>query len=135
MFIAQKERERNEILGGLKDVGWWMSVILNWTVLYGLKPWRVLIPCVLMIVIGVFVFLKEDYMKLREPNKPHPGYNCIWYSFDLFIPFVDLKAASFWIPDRTRKRAGLRKLYMRIHIFFGWILIPISLLSLTGIFK
>ena len=59
-------------------------------------------------------------------------YSAFWYSFDLFIPFIDLGYDNKWAPKADRKWANA---YARIQLLAGWILIPIGLLSITGVIK
>jgi len=94
-----------------------------------------LAPCVLLVILGGYVFRKIEYMKLIDDSITDKSYNNWWYSFDLFIPFVDLKIAHFWTPKEDGRAAKLRSHYRRLHIFLGWILIPIGLLALFGIIK
>lgn len=57
-------------------------------------------------------------------------YNPIWYSFALFLPYIDLGIASKWEPDPRRKWA---RNYKYVHMMLGWILAPIALLAFGGI--
>ena len=133
IFVAQKRRERNEILG------FWqrgLSQFLDTFVKYGRDPGRVIIPIIPPLGIGFFIFRKK-HMTLKEPFAPRqPRYSVFWYTFDLFIPFVDLKVASAWTPTEGYGfLTWFRRHYVRVHIFLGWILIPIGLLALIGIIK
>jgi hypothetical protein len=102
-------------------------------------------------MIGFFVFrqvkdmtqVKDEEGKRRNLIAPTSGrrislqrffnkdyYNPFWYSLDLFLPFVDLKMADKWMPKPERRFA---RHYMRFQAIAGWILIPIAILSITGI--
>jgi hypothetical protein len=70
-----------------------------------------------------------------EPQKPEDAervYNRIWYSLDLFLPFVDLQADDVWKP-KTNER--FLRHYVRLHVMLGWILVPLVLAALTGLIK
>ena len=57
-------------------------------------------------------------------------YNPIWYSFALFLPYIDLGIASSWEPNPERKWA---RYYKYVHMLLGWILAPIALLTFGGV--
>ena len=66
-------------------------------------------------------------------------YSAFWYSLGLFLPVVDVRTASLWVPRYQGERADFRSkwrlLYMRLHILAGWVLVPIGIASLTGNIK
>jgi len=83
-----------------------------------------------VITIGAFVFKhKEDMLPVEQEAAP-VEYNPIWYSFALFIPYVDLGIASKWEPDPSRRWA---RNYKYIPMMLGWMLAPIALLAFGGI--
>ena len=87
-----------------------------------------------ILFIGSRVF-RKDVMKLREPpgpKDPGPKYSAFWYSFDLFLPLVELHEARVWVPKNDYP---LVLHYMRVHMILGWILIPIGLAAFTGIIE
>lgn len=127
-FIAGKRRERQEFLHGIRSFG---SLLLDWLVGYGRRPWQAGIPCAVLVALGCVLFSP----KKMEPQKPEDAarvYSRFWYSLGLFLPFVDLQAHKVWKPkaDQTFLRN-----YMRVHILLGWILIPILLAALSGLIK
>ncbi len=71
-------------------------------------------------------------MEPQQPEDASRSYNALWYSLDLFLPLIDLQAASAWQPKQDRRFA---RNYMRVHRIFGWILIPVGLAAFTGIIK
>jgi len=99
---------------------------------YGRRPLFTFCWMMFFCIIGCFVFRRRQWMELQEPGKSSHRYNCAWYSFDLFLPFIDLQAASIWMPKDERKWS---KFYMRMHRILGWALLPIFLATLTGITK
>jgi hypothetical protein len=84
-----------------------------------------------LIGLGCIVF-SPNKMEPRNPEETPRAYSRFWYSFGLFLPFVDLKEEKVWKPkpDQTFLRN-----HMRLHILCGWILIPIVLAALTGLIK
>jgi hypothetical protein len=128
VFVKGKRRERKEFLQGLPWLG---SLLLDWLVGYGRRPWQAGIPCIFFVALGCLLFSA----KRMEPQRPDDAprvYNRFWYSLGLFLPFVDLQADKVWKPksDQTFLRN-----YMRVHVLLGWILIPIVLAALTGLIK
>jgi uncharacterized protein YjbI with pentapeptide repeats len=130
-FIAGKCREREEYF----RTGHWFRWLGSWTldllVGYGRRPWQAGVPCAVLVALGCVLFSP----KKMEPQKPEDArrvYNRFWYSLDLFLPFVDLRADDVWKP-KTNER--FLRHYVRLHVMLGWILIPIVLAALTGLIK
>jgi hypothetical protein len=132
VYIAKRQRERREALQGVGAKIW--SLFLDLSVGYGRRPARVLLPCVVFVSIGCFVFSgKIGGMKRKDvQNKAPHNYCSFWYSLDLFIPLINLHAVEFWTPGN---RCRFAKAWMRIHTMAGWILIPIALAALASVIK
>jgi uncharacterized protein YjbI with pentapeptide repeats len=128
VLVAQKRRERSQFLKWY-SVKWWWSFFLDGFVLYGRQPGRAFIWSLLIVTIGAIVFKKEKMIRLDKGEK---SYRSLWYSLDLFIPFLDLGVSNKW--DLSPKATGAM-IYKRIHLILGWTLIPIALLSISGYFK
>jgi hypothetical protein len=139
-FIAGKCRERKEYL---HNGDWVKSWLLYGLVGYGRHPEQAGYLCLAIIALGCVLFpLKKMELQdpddandpdelLKRPEKRHV-YNRFWYSFGLFLPFVNLQTAEQWKPKK--KHAFLRN-YVRVHILLGWILIPILLAAVSGLIK
>jgi hypothetical protein len=78
---------------------------------------------------GYSVFRKKEKMKMVVETDH--SYRPFLYSLDLFLPFVDLGYAKVWKPTPERKFA---RAYAKIHQYVAWILIPIALLAIAGVF-
>jgi hypothetical protein len=61
-----------------------------------------------------------------------PKYNPLWYSIALFLPIVELEDVKIWTPN---PKCTWRRLYMRLHVILGYLLIPIGLAAWTGLIK
>ncbi len=150
VYINQRQRLRRES-DNLFKKGW--DLFLEYTVGYGRRPELAFIWSAAFVLFGFFIFRKERGMDLveapgirqinlfstvarRRNLTPKLGdkeyYSPLWYSLDLFLPFVDLKMAEKWTPKPGRRFA---RHYMRFQTIAGWILIPIAILSITGIVK
>ncbi|MFQ5605957.1 MAG: pentapeptide repeat-containing protein, partial [bacterium] len=134
IFVAQKRRERQNYQAWI-SLDWWLSTIL-WAIAgYGRYPQLALLWSALFVTIGCYFFRDQDGMKLQRPDRHQPDqfkYNPFWYSLDLFVPVIDLKAASIWQPKSER---WFVRHYMRLHSVLGWLLIPIGLAALSGLIK
>lgn len=110
---------------------WLGSTVLYLLVGYGRRPWQAVVPCAALIVVGCILF-SPNKMEPRNPAETPRVYNRFWYSFGLFLPFVDLQADKLWKPkaDQTFLRN-----YVQVHTLLGWILIPIVLAALTGLIR
>lgn len=130
-FIAQKWRERRDVLRWYTFDYWW-----NWAlyllVAYGRRPEQAIAWNMLFIGVGFCVFRRPENMEVQKAEYASETYSPFWYSLGLFLPFVNLHAAEVWRPKNECTRA---RIYMRIHILLGWVLVPIGLLSLTGLMK
>lgn len=127
--LAQKRRERNEVLTPLSGA-WFWSWFLDIFAGYGYRPAFAFIWSALVVVVGAFIFRrKEDMVPVGQDNV-QLEYNPIWYSFSLFLPYIDLGVASKWEPNPARRWA---RNYKYIHMMLGWVLAPIALLAFSGI--
>lgn len=124
-LIAQKRRERQEVLHGME---WWWSLFLDWFVGYGRSPQRALLWSVSIIVIGMLVF-RPHRMEPRTTNLKTDFYSSFWYSVDLFLPLIKLQDAELWKPRDNHRFA---RFWSRLHTMLGWALIPIALAAWTG---
>jgi hypothetical protein len=112
---------------------YWTSLILHAVVADGFHPEWALVWAAAFVIVGCFVFAPG---RMQPQDGGTSGlsewsYSRFWYSLDLFLPVIDLIAASRWMPRRTSRI----KTYMRIHRIAGWIIVPLGLLALAGIFK
>ena len=73
-----------------------------------------------------------ETQSVNDAAKYKGRYHPVWYSLATFLPIVSLPDASIWEPRQDRK---LARFYLRLHIIFGYLLIPIGLAAWTGIIK
>ena len=132
IYLEQKRRERRQFLSGF---AWFWSLALDWLVGYGRHLEWVLPWSAVLVLIGALVFRRERDMETQKPDdieRYKNMYNPIWYSLDLFLPIIDLGEANVWTPRRDRRAA---RIYRRLHIILGHLLVPIGLAAWTGIIK
>ncbi len=127
--VARKTRERDSILkprSGAWFWSWFMFIFSG----YGQRPFLAFVWGGLVIIIGTIVFRKEEEMQVVDEDVVVPVYNALLYSFDLFIPYVELGISDKWDPKPERRAAWI---YKHIHQLLGWVLMPIALLTFGGI--
>lgn len=127
-FIAQKQREREEVLRGS---AWCWSLFLDWFVGYGRSPERALLWSAAIVLFGIRVFRPAN-MEPRLDNAKPDRYSPFWYSVDLFLPLVKLQDAELWKP---KDAPWFPRFWSRIHTMLGWALIPIAVAAWTGMLE
>lgn len=127
--LAQKRRERDEVLTRLSGA-WLWSWFLDIFAGYGHRPALAFVWSGLVVLIGALIFRRREDMCPVEQEDVQLNYNPVWYSFALFLPYIDLGIASKWEPSPTRKWA---RNYKYVHMLLGWVLAPIALLTFGGI--
>lgn len=125
ILIAQKRRERDEVLHGL---AWCWSLFLDGFVGYGRSPGRALFWSICIVLVGMMVF-RPHRMEARTTNLKADGYSPFWYSVDLFLPLIKLQDADMWKP---KDDGTFVRFWSRLHTMLGWALIPIALAAWTG---
>ena len=127
--LTRKVRERDQILTPL-SAPWFWSWFLYLFSGYGQMPVLAFVWSLLVIAIGAIVFRKEELMDVVDDEVVMPIYHPILYSFDLFLPYIELGIADKWDPKPERRGAWM---YKHVHQLLGWILMPIALLTFGGI--
>ncbi len=127
--LNQKRRERSKVLTPLSGA-WLWSWFLDIFAGYGHRPVFAFVWSGLVIAAGAFVFRRREDMIPIDQGDAKVEYNPIWYSFALFLPYIDLGIASKWEPNPCRKWV---RNYKYVHMMLGWVLAPIALLTFSGI--
>jgi len=121
---------------------------------YGVQTWRLFLLAICFIIIGMWVFWSDDALVEVETSGSSgaPGgtlvastvpaggqssysleerfFDRAAYSVDLFLPVVRFGVDERWEPKHLR---GQR--YAVMHMFVGWLVVPLLLASLAGIIK
>jgi hypothetical protein len=66
----------------------------------------------------------------------YPLFNSLVYSLETFFPLVDLFQAKSWFPNPRAHPLWLARplrVYLSIHIIFGWILTTTLVAGVTGL--
>jgi hypothetical protein len=101
---------------------------------YGRMARWPMIWSVITILIGCFLFrynVKSPRME-RTPETADDAspFSAFWYSFELFVPVIDIGVAKKWRPATTN--TALTN-YAHLHQILGWILVPVIAVALTGL--
>ncbi|MFC1604301.1 hypothetical protein ACFL5F_04660 [Planctomycetota bacterium] len=119
---------------------------------YGYRPWRALKIGLVLVLLGWLLFgakSSEQVMKCAKKDEDASGGFCaLVYSFDVFVPLVDLRQASYWLPNTERKSelivlkkfrlpvsGKILRCYMWIQTGLGWILTMLLVAGLTGLVR
>lgn len=128
--------------------------ILDYLTGYGLRIGRLFLIAAVFILLGFVVFSlgntlvevdasgssvspSETLVASTAPPEDQNAYG-FWrrsadrftYSVDLFIPLVKLGVDERWEPNGWGSQT-----YAFVHMFVGWLVVPLLLASLAGIFK
>ena len=127
--------------------------LLGVTIGHGYKTGYAVGYMLVMIVIGTVVFATADqchaivpakesiYLDERYTSDPtwlpdnYPSFQAIVYSADVFLPVVDLHQEEYWGPNENSDFGWFVRIYVWIHIGFGWILTTILVVGFTGIVR
>jgi hypothetical protein len=136
VHVAWKKRERST-LASQSDFRSRLYFGLNWlhyiSTGYSQHFELALLWSTGFIVIGYFVFRKKEWMEYTGKDDVWPlRYHPWWYSIALFLPIVSLQDKERWTPRADRRKS---RIYMRLHIILGYLLIPIGLAAVTGLIK
>lgn len=116
---------------------------------YGIRPYRLIAYCVLVLSLGFYVFGHEGAVMHKEKRDRGAqddatlmmtAGDAFNISLRQFIPIVEIPIAGDYVPsDRPAPwlgRVGLSFAgYATVHRLFGFLLIPLGLASLTGIIQ
>ncbi len=131
MELAGKRRERDEILMPFSGA-WLWSWFLDIFSGYGFRPFLAFIWSALVVAMGAFIYRRREDMIPVDQAEAKVEYNPVWYSFALFLPYIDLGIQGKWEPTPERKWA---RYYKYVHLLLGWILMPIALLAFGGVLR
>lgn len=144
----KKNRSRGiEAERRLFSKGW--NWLLGFTVGYGYRLHRVFIYLLALWALGwLFYWLgsNADLIHLTQGNHPSAaqgcqvGYPCFYpfvYSLQMLIPGLDLREATYWIPNAGEESpwGTLLLIYTWVMIISGWIAATVVAAGLTRVFR
>ncbi|MFV0411104.1 MAG: hypothetical protein ACK5LJ_15815 [Paracoccus sp. (in: a-proteobacteria)] len=142
---------------------WFWDRIAGLTLAYGCRPYQALVPMLLLLLFGAWVFgraadqgairpVRTDMQSAVEwadcANPPerqpecflqrpgamsYPRFNSLIYSADTLIPAIPLGMQSYWAPDDRKLAGDTAQSYLWVHIALGWTLIFLALAGFAGL--
>jgi hypothetical protein len=132
--------------------------LLDLTTGYGYAAWRSLYPALAIVAHGWVLFIlgfrsgiitpsdMAAYQAFEDSSRApsyYPRFSAAIYSLDAFLPVVTFGQKAYWMPNANRGAVwvgGLTsgwflRLYLWLHIAFGWLLTTLVVAGLTGLLK
>ena len=147
-ILIAKNEDYARTLSWRRRAGYW---IFGVTTGYGHRPWRALWIGLAIVALGWLLFglgFANDAMaRTNDPDDYCPQHCALVYSIDTFVPLIDLRQATYWLPDagdgiirsvwqRKWPTCGdLLAVYLPVHIAVGWILTTLLVVGLTGVIR
>jgi hypothetical protein len=131
--IGKQRARRADVQGWRRwpSVVW--SAVLRWTIGYGYRPARSLIPLVVLAVFGWWLFdVAHRHGLLPTTAKPgdvQPDFHSFRYTMDLLLPVVNFKQRDAFVAEGWAAWASFG------FTFAGWLLAAIVVAGLSGVFK
>lgn len=166
--LIGKEDDRRQY-DGLNWLGKRRNQFLGFAIGHGYRPERSVVAALCWVGLGWGVFHCGYSHKLMSPatdsftsnqsestldqiqqidtHPNYPKFNSLIYSLDTFLPVVDLRLESYWLPnanspnlDRKEpillvKSGAWVRYYLWIHILMGWILTSLIVASFSGLVR
>ncbi|MEV0403291.1 hypothetical protein [Actinoallomurus sp. NPDC050550] len=89
-----KQRARRRQLGRISRA--W-SVLLDWTVGYGYRPWIAAVWLIVLVAVGTVVFSVDHPRTIKQPDE-RPHFHALIYTLDLMLPIETFGQRSAWDP-------------------------------------
>jgi hypothetical protein len=120
---------------------------LGWSIGYGYRPWRALLPTIVIIING-WKWFGKGYPKLMIPTDSnayipgtttlqpfYPKFNSFVYSVEKFVPLLKLEIGDYWAPDQTQKQGMRLNIYLWLHIVAGYVFTTLFAGAISGLVK
>jgi hypothetical protein len=117
ILVAMEDDRRK--YGTLSWYQWFRACVLKVTIVYGYRPMFALVWILALMAFGFVVFGmgyraglmvpsdKDAYARFAETGRPPSSYEpfcAVAYSFNTFVPLIDLGQKGFWRPSPIRTR-------------------------------
>ena len=130
----------------------WYSTAWNWfldrSVGYGYCLHRPFLAVLILGLVGGCIYLWGERVGVifaTDPSSntvvaPHckagyPCFNPFVYSFQLLIPGLDLREATYWLPNAITTGGKLLMVYTWVMIVFGWVAATAVVAGVSQIFR
>jgi uncharacterized protein YjbI with pentapeptide repeats len=114
---------------------------------YGIRPYRLLLFSLAILVLGFFVFWQQGSIVQKEFSRRKPGVQhqttfgeAVNMSLRQFIPVIEIPPGADWVPsDNVLPYAGATNFsyagYAAVHRVCGFVLIPVGVAALAGLLQ
>ena len=119
---------------------------------FGYRPWRAFWIGIVVVLLGWLFFWAGYRAEVMTPAKEGAdasgGFCALMYSLDVFVPLVDLRQASYCMPNANltgevsisdKLKLTVSGKYLRYYLWFeviaGWILTTLLVVGLTGLVR
>jgi len=108
--------------------------ILSLVIDFGYNPLKIIKISICLIIGFTFLicFTGSDFLVSNEVSI-NPERNALFYSVDTFVPLIDLKQSSFWVPDPSRSL--ILAVIWWVYVIIGWLFSIILAAAVTGLIK
>jgi hypothetical protein len=103
----------------------------KWLFGYGRSWVYPLVWCAVLILLGTFIFRDAERMQKVDGHSTQT-FSPVWYSLDLFLPFLNLGVAKNWNPNEEFR---LQYFYSKFLSLIGLVLLSAMAGALTGTLK
>jgi hypothetical protein len=140
--------------GGLTKWGKCWNRVLGVTIKHGYKPHHALLGMLFFVLLGTGLFqvgywkhliTASQEIKHEKAGSDYPKFQAFVYSLDTFVPIIDLKEKGYWLPNANKGDAvvpgvrflwgGMLRIYLWIHIIFGWIVTSLWVAGFSGLVR
>ncbi len=119
---------------------------------YGYRPWQAVSWLLGFWLVGLVLFQFGRQMDVMLPTQDkdltidttsgryiisdaYPKFVAPIYALDAFIPLINLHQVTYWLPVARNICGVIILAYFCFHIIFGWVLVSMFLVGLTGMLK
>lgn len=144
---------------------WWWYRVFGCIIGYGYQPWRAFWIGLVIVFVGWILFWTGSRADVMTPTKDtiyvskgngenshvsndYPKFNALVYSLDVFVPLIDLRQASYWLPNANRDgelhiseeryiplSGKALCCYFWFEIIAGWVLTTLLIVGVTGLVR
>jgi sRNA-binding regulator protein Hfq len=145
-ILIAKEDDRRKY-GGLTRWDKFWNWFLGITIAHGYHAEKALLYSLCLILLGwVFFGVGEDLMTGTGGNQTFFAFDPLIYSIDTFIPVIDFRQQSTWLPDPNKgneifllmfkvRTGELLRCYFWFQIAAGWALTSLWVAGFTGLVR
>ncbi len=126
VLIAKNRRRRSRLGMPAKA----FSYLDDWLLGFGYRPWRVLVPFGVLVLLGFLFFQAHQAEMIKlDPKLKEVTFDPLGYTLDLLVPVVDLGQRRYFAPDASFA-------FMKTALVIaGWVLSAAILAALTSFLR